>query len=179
MPETPVVETRNVSGKHNYRIININEDNVYGLAYLCQDFRKTLARFRQNEFTGDVDDCVEELRSYLKKDYPIFAISDNGKYIGYCVLRIDSDVVFLESIFVRKENRRKGVGKILLDKAANIAEEYGNETLYMSVHPNNDEMLGFLRNNGYDVLNLIEIRKAYHDEVNDDTYTIGNNTYRY
>ncbi|MBP5279943.1 MAG: GNAT family N-acetyltransferase, partial [Erysipelotrichaceae bacterium] len=88
-------------------------------------------------------------------------------------------VVFLESIFVRKEDRHKGIGKILLDKAQNLAEEYGNETLYMSVHPNNEEMLRFLRDNGYDVLNLIEIRKAYHDENNDDSYTIGNNTYRY
>ena len=177
--DTPKIETKTVSNKHNYRIININEDNVYGLAYLCQDFRKTLSGFRQNEFTGDVDGCVEELRYYLDRDYPIFAVSDNGKYIGYCVCRIDNDVVFLESLFVRKENRRKGVGKILLDKAQSIAKEYGNETLYMSVHPNNDEMLRFLRDNGYDVLNLIEIRKAYHDEQNNDTYTIGNNTYRY
>ena len=179
MNETPSVETKTVSGRHNYRIINISEDNVYGLAYLCQDFRKTLAGFRQSRFEGDVDDCVEELSSYIRQGYPIFAVSDNGKYIAYCVCRIDNDVVFLESIYVRKENRRRGVGKILLDKAASIAKEYGNETLYMSVHPNNDEMLRFLKENGYDVLNLIEIRKAYHDEQNNDTYTIGNNTYRY
>ena len=179
MSETPVIETKSVSNKHNYRIININEDNVYGLAYLCQDFRKTLAGFKQMKFEGDVDECVEELNYYLKRNYPIFAVSDNGKYIGYCVCRIEEDVVFLESIFVRKENRHKGVGKILLDKASSIAKEYGNDTLYISVHPNNDEMLRFLRNNGYDVLNLIEVRKAYHDEQNNETYTIGNNTYKY
>lgn len=177
--DKPIIEPKTVSGKHNYRVININEDNVYGLAYLCQDFRKTLSSFKGEVFKGDVDECVEELKSYLKHEYPIYAVSDNGKYIGYCVCRIGDDVVFLESIFVRKENRRKGIGKILLDKAQNLAEEYGNETLYMSVHPNNDEMLRFLRDNGYDVLNLIEIRKAYHDENNDDSYTIGNNTYRY
>lgn len=177
--KTPIVEPENISSKHNLRIININEDNVYGLAYLCKDFRRTLSGFKNQEFKGDVDDCVEELKSYLKHDYPIFAVSDNGKYIGYIVCRIDDDVVFLESIFVRKENRHKGVGKILFDKAESIAREYGNDSLYMSVHPNNDEMLRFLRGNGYDVLNLIEIRKAYHDEENDQTYTIGNNTYRY
>ena len=179
MTEEPVIESKTVSAKHNYRIIQINEDNVYGLAYLCQDFRRTLSGFKNNEFTGDVDDCVEELQTYLKHGYPIYAVSDNGKYIGYCVCRIDDDVVFLESLFVRKENRRKGIGKILLDKAQSLAEEYGNETLYMSVHPNNDIMLKFLKDNGYDVLNLIEIRKAYHDEDNDSSYTIGNNSYRY
>ena len=173
------VETKTINSKHNYRLININEDNVYGLAYLCLEFRKTLAKFKNNEFKGDVDDCVKELNYYLSQNYPIFALSDNGKYIGYFVCKVLDDVVFLESIYVRKENRRKGVGKILLDKAQSIAQEYGNDTLYMSVHPNNDEMLAFLNANGYNVLNLIEIRKAYADEANDSTYQIGNNTFRY
>ena len=68
---------------------------------------------------------------------------------------------------------------MLLDKAESVAEEYGNDTLYQYVHPNNDVMLDFLKTNGYDVLNLIEIRKAYKDEENDTTYTIGKHEYRY
>ena len=40
-------------------------------------------------------------------------------------------------------------------------------------------MILFLSHMGYDVLNLIEIRKAYPEEENDTTYTIGEHTYRY
>ena len=170
---------RIIDAKHNYRLITINKDNVYSLSYLCLDFRKTLAHFKNQKYNKDVDECVEELNYYLDRNYPIFAISDNGKYIGYCVCRIDNDVVFLESLFVSEGYRRKGIGKMLLEKAQSIGKEYGNETLYMSVHPNNDEMLSFLKGNGYDVLNLLEIRKAYHDEENNDSYTIGNNSFRY
>ena len=68
---------------------------------------------------------------------------------------------------------------MLFDKAEALAKEYGNETLYQYVHPNNDLMIDFLKANSYDVLNLIEIRKNYTDEVTEEEYQIGDHTYRY
>ncbi|MBR3227872.1 MAG: GNAT family N-acetyltransferase [Erysipelotrichaceae bacterium] len=165
--------------RHNYRFITIDKDNVYSLAYLTVDFRKTLAKLRNNELNYDVDDAVEELRHYLNKGYPVFAVSDNGRYIGYAVCRIDDDVVWLEQIYVRKEYRRKGVGRMLFERAEAIAKEYGNDTLYQYIHPNNDIMASFLKANGYDVLNLIEIRKGAPEEDNEKSYLIGDNEYRY
>ena len=168
-----------ISKKHNYRFINIDADNLYSLAYLHAQFRETLRKLKGNNEKFDVDDALEELKYYISRNYPITAISDNGKYIGYSICRIDDDVVWLEAIFVLKEYRRKGVGKMLFDKAEALAKEYGNETLYQYVHPNNDLMIDFLKANSYDVLNLIEIRKNYTDEVTEEEYQIGDHTYRY
>ena len=167
------------TAKHNYRFITIDKDNVYSLAYLTADFRKALSSLKGIKSETDVDEAVEELRYYLSKGYPIYAVSDNGRYIGYIVCRIEDDVVWLESIYVKPEYRRKGVGRMLFDKAEAIAKEHDNPTLYQYVHPNNDAMILFLSHMGYDVLNLIEIRKAYPEEENDTTYTIGEHTYRY
>ncbi len=165
--------------KHNYRFITIDQDNLYSLAYLVVDFRKALAGLKKEESHTDVDDAVEELKYYVRKGYPVYAISDNGRYIGYAVCRIEDDVVWLESIYVRKEYRRKGIGKMLFERADAIAKEHGNDTLYQYVHPNNDLMLNFLKGNGYDVLNLIEVRKAYPAEEPKEEYTIGDHRYRY
>ena len=165
--------------KHNYRFITIDQDNLYSLAYLTVEFRKVLASFKGLRSDVDVDDAVEELKYYVRKGYPVFAVSDNGRHIGYAVCRIEDDVVWLESIYVRKEYRGKGIGKMLLDRAEVIAKEHGNDTLYQYVHPNNDRMLNFLKKNGYDVLNLIEIRKAYPEEEPKEEYTIGDHRYRY
>ena len=183
----PFVKAETVTGtpeaklqkKHNLRFIIIDKDNAYSLAYLVVEFRKTLHSLKDSGNLIDVDDAVEELHYYLNKNYPIYAISDNGRYIGYCVCRIEDDVVWLESIYVRKEYRRQGIGRMLFEKAESVAKEYGNETLYQYVHPNNDTMIRFLKTNGYDVLNLIEIRKAYAEEENKETYTIGDHTYKY
>lgn len=177
--EEIVLPKKTVPSKHNYRMIDINEDNVYGLAYLTVDFRKTLSSFKGIAEKPDVDDAVAELKHYLKKGCPIYAISDNGRYVGYAVCRIDDDVVWLESLYVRPEARRKGVGRMLLQRSEALAKEYGNDTLYQYVHPNNDVMLTFLKTNGYDVLNLIEIRKAYPEEEPKSTYQIGDHEYRY
>ena len=68
---------------------------------------------------------------------------------------------------------------MLFERAEAIAKEYGNDTLYQYIHPNNDIMASFLKANGYDVLNLIEIRKGAPEEDNEKSYLIGDNEYRY
>ena len=67
-----------VSAKHNYRFIDIDEDNVYGLVYLCSDFRKTLAKLK-GKAPAEVLSCLivrlcsccpmtnEMLQAYLKR----------------------------------------------------------------------------------------------------------------
>lgn len=177
--ETVQEEIRPRTIEHDYRLININEDNIYGLVYLMKDFRKYLSGLKGQRSNVDVDEALEELKYYVDNRYPIYAISDNGKYIAYAVLRIMDDVVWLESIYVMPESRRKGVGRMLLEKAEEVSDEYKNDTLYFYVHPNNHEMLNFLKSNGYDVLNLIEIRKAYPGEEVSDKYNIDDHIYKY
>ena len=177
--ETVTEEKVSPAEEHKYRLIRIDQDNYYGLGYLLLEFRKILSSFKNTLNDMDVEDALEELKCYLNRQYPIFAVSDKGKYVGFAVCRIDDDVVWLESIYVKDQWRRKGLGKMLLDKAEEISKEYHNDTLYFYVHPNNDVMIAFLKDNGYDVLNLIEIRKAYPQEELNSSYTIGDHTYRY
>ena len=109
----------------------------------------------------------------------IFAASVNGAFVGYAVCRIDDDVVWLESVYVKKEYRNKGIATMLLKKCEEVAAEYGNETLYIYINPDNEQVIGLLNKNGYDVLNLIEVRKKYRNEKIDREYKIGDHTYKY
>ncbi|MBQ1477440.1 MAG: GNAT family N-acetyltransferase [Erysipelotrichaceae bacterium] len=177
--EEPAPVFTKTEKKHSFRFVDINEDNLYNLAYLAVDFRKTLSSLKNQKPSYDVDDAIEELREDLRMGDRYFAVTDNGRYVGYASCRIQNDVVWLSSLYVRPENRRKGIGKLLLEKAEAIAEEYGNDTLYMYVHPNNELMIPFLASQGYDVLNLIEIRKAHREEEPSSTYSIGDHTYKY
>ena len=173
-------ETEVIPRKENdYRIIQINKDNYYGLVYLVKDFRKVLAHLKGMKSESDEEDAIDELNYYLDNRYPIYVISENGKFIGYCVCKIIEDCVWLESIYVIPEKRRKGVAGLLFDKAQEISKEYNNDTLYINVHPNNHEMLYFLKAHGYDVLNLIEVRKKWQDENLTTTYKIGDHEYNY
>ena len=178
--ESDEEETVIIPKKENdYRIIQINKDNYFGLAYLVRDFRKVLAKLKNNQTDFDEDDALDELKYYLENNYPIYVVSEGGRFIAYCVCRIVDDCVWLESIYVIPEKRRKGVARLLFDKAQEVSKEYKNDTLYINVHPNNHDMLYFLKANDYDVLNLIEIRKKYQDEDLGTTYTIDGHEYRY
>ena len=161
------------------KVVAVNEKNVYSLLSMTADFRKVLASMHGVKIEEDLQGAEEELMYYLKQKYPVFAVSQNGRYVGYAVCKVLDSCVWLESIYVRKDSRRQGVATMLLKKCEEVAAEYGNETLYINIHPNNHLMILFLQKNGYDVLNLIEVRKLLKDEVTDSEYRIGEHNYRY
>lgn len=162
-----------------FRLIEIKNNNKHSIVNLVIEFRNYLSTLHDYEQNHEEISAKEEINLYLKNEYPIYAISKNGLMVAYAVLRIEDNVVWLESIFVREDYRNKGLGKILFEKGEEIAREYYNETLYNYVHPNNDLMINFLKSMGYDVLNLIEIRKAYTKEEFNKEYQIGNNIFKY
>lgn len=159
------------------QIAELNElDNI---APLIAKFRVELNSLKRICSDENIQAAKEELSDYLNRKYPVFIAKKESSYIGYCVCRIDENVVWLESLYVLPEYRRTGIATKLFNTAQQLAKSYGEETLYIYVHPNNDGMIAFLRRNGYSTLNLIEIRKKYHNEAVNEQIKIGNNVFDY
>lgn len=149
------------------------------LAELVALFRVELRSYKGIVTRPNVEAGREEMDEYLAAGFPVFAALVEGEYAGYVVCRVDSKVVWVESIFVKEEYRRKGVASALHSKAEEIAASYGEETVYNYVHPNNHRMIDFLRKRGYTVLNLIEIRKPYEGEKLNQIMRVGENEFDY
>ena len=156
-------------------ISEVNDD----LAEMVAFFRVELRSYKGIESKPNVDAAREEMEEYLATGFPVFAAIVDGEYAGYVVYRVDSEVVWVESIFVKEEYRRHGVATALHCKAEEIAATYGDDTVYNYVHPNNHRMIEFLRKRGYTVLNLIEIRKPYKDEKLTQTIAVGEHDFDY
>ena len=159
-------------------LITISEVND-ALAEMVAFFRVELRSYKGIVSRPDVDAAREEMEEYLAAGFPVFAAIVDGEYAGYVVCRVDSEVVWVESIFVKEEYRRHGVASALHSKAEEIAAFYGEDTVYNYVHPNNHRMLEFLRKRGYTVLNLIEIRKPFKGEKLSQTITVGEHEFDY
>ena len=157
------------------KITQVNDS----LAEMVALFRVELRSYKGIESTPNIEAGREEMEEYLAANFPVFAAVVDGKYAGYVVCRIDSEVVWVESIFVREEYRRCGVASALHGKAEEIAAFYGEDTVYNYVHPNNHRMIEFLRKRGYTVLNLIEIRKPYQGEKLTQTIMVGEHQFDY
>lgn len=148
------------------RVREASPDDRRELIEMMAEFRVTLASFKGISRERDLASAGAELEVYEAKGFPIYiAEDDDGKLLGFVVCRVDDGVVWVEALYVRPAFRRQGVGSALYQRAEKLASELGADTLYNWVHPNNDEMIAFLRKRGYSVLNLIEIRKPWPGEA--------------
>lgn len=159
-------------------ILEIKQVND-ALAEMVYLFRVELRSYKGIVSKPNIEAGREEMEEYLSAKFPAFAALINGEYAGYVVCRIESEVVWVESIFVKEKYRRHGIATALHSKAEEIAASYENDTVYNYVHPNNHRMIEFLRKRGYTVLNLIEIRKQYKDEKLMQTIVVGEHEFDY
>ena len=149
------------------------------LAEMVALFRVELRSYKGIVSKPNIEAGREEMEEYLSAKFPVYAALLDGEYAGYVVCRVDSEVVWVESIFVREKYRLRGVATALHSKAEEIAASYGDDTVYNYVHPNNHRMIEFLRKRGYTVLNLIEIRKPYKNEKLTQTIAVGEHEFDY
>lgn len=155
-------------------------DDEAEISKLIAQFRVELKQFKGIIATPKIDQAKEEFKEYVEANYPIFvAEDDNKQLLGYLVCRIQDSVVWAESLFVSNNSRRIGVASKLYKEAENIAKELGGTTVFNMVHPNNDKIINFLSKMGYHVLNLIEIRKPWEDEILTQKIRVGNHEYDY
>ena len=83
------------------------------LAEMVALFRVELYSYKGIVSKPNIEAGREETEGYLSANFPVFAALVNDKYAGYVVCRIDSEVVWVESIFVKEEYRRHGVATAL------------------------------------------------------------------
>ena len=160
------------------KIINYEDKYFEETAKLLANFRVALRKFKNEIINPDIEDAKDELGYYLEKKYPLYLAVLDNKVVGYILLRVDG-VVWVEHIFVEKDYRRQGIASMLYQQGEEYSKNLCDETLFNYVHPNNDVMIAFLRKNGYNVLNLIEIRKPFKGEKTSTKIKIGNNEFDY
>jgi len=161
--------------------IRIFEDkDKADILHLIALFRVELASLKEIKKEPDIVNAKEELQEYINCKYPIFVAENKDKsIIGYIVCKIESEVVWAESLYVLPEFRRTGIASLLFNEAEKLAQKFGNDTVYNWLHPNNHRMIKFLEKKGYDVLNLIEIRKAWKGETNLRRIKVDDHEFKY
>ncbi len=162
-------------------IMKVNQKDNYidNLSLLLLDFRHELALLKKRKLNYSLSDAMTEVSEYLKSDYEIYIAVNSEIPIGYAILKMFDETVWLEQLYVVKPERRNSVATSLLEIANKRAGDYGKETAFIHVHPNNQKMIKFLAKNGYDVLNLIEVRKLYNKEKIETSIKVGENSFLY
>jgi GNAT superfamily N-acetyltransferase len=144
---------------------------------LVIDMRKVMQTLNQAEKATSILAARKEAESYLSDNHKVFVYQFNEELVAYSVIKIEDQVCWLDWLYLKPEYRGTSVASDLFDHAETFAKELGNDQLYIWVHPDNQPMLKFLKKKGYDVLNLIEVKK----EKPKSTYKIDifDNKFRY
>ena len=160
-------------------LIKASVEDADRIAPLVAGFRVQLKSFKGIQSQPHVDEGKEEILEFLESGFPVYVVEENGDFVGYIVCRIDEPCLWVEHIFVREDYRRRGAATMLFRKAEEIAASMGDDTVYNFVHPNNENMIQFLRSKGYTVLNMIEIRKPYEGEKLTTMVQVGKEVFDY
>ena len=163
----------------NMKIRNFEETDRHAVIQMIAEFRMNLANLVGRDPEINIDQAEQELTDYLGKEYPIYVAEVNSDIIGYAISRVDEEVVWAEQLYVKPNFRRKGIASALYSRIEKLAEDLGGDNVFNWIHPNNHAIVHFLRKHGYNVLNLIEIRKPWKNEVTPERIPVGSHFFDY
>ena len=83
-------------------LIKINQVNE-ALAEMVALFRVELRSYKGIVSKPNMEAGREEMEEYLSAKFPVYAALVDGEYAGYVVCRVDSGVMWVESIFVKED----------------------------------------------------------------------------
>jgi GNAT superfamily N-acetyltransferase len=107
------------------------------------------------------EDAVGIAKESLDKNSWVFVAEDSGKLVGFARVQLWDGAYFVREVFVTKPYRRKNVGSKLLAKCEDHVRKMGETSTYLTVEPKHSVSLSFLIRNGYDTLNMLELRKDF------------------
>ncbi len=113
----------------------------------------------QNEFDNFWTDTI--LKSELENENSIYIVAKkNENIVGFAGIIILPDDVEITNIVTKKTERKKGIGKMLLDKLIEISKTTKKETISLEVNEKNTIAIKLYEKFGFEKVGL---RKKYYN----------------
>ena len=143
--------------EQNIRIVEINRKNLVGTVLLAAAYLKEM------KLTDDADlelarDLLEEA---LERGDTVLSAVQSGQPVGFVTAAIGVDCL-ISHLYVKKDFRRHGIGSLLLQRAAELAEE-SKAQVFADIGPDNRVARQFLNKNGYGRIEHIRLTKGEAD----------------
>ncbi len=104
---------------------------------------------KQIDYMLDLFYSDERIRSEIEEGISWEMLMDNEKPIGYLVCKIESDQLYISKIYLKAETRGKGFGKLLLNRAIELANQNGKNSIYLNVNKHNTDSISFYERMGF------------------------------
>jgi GNAT superfamily N-acetyltransferase len=144
------------------RIRKYGESDFSDLARLYRDFFNEMRRWQGWEQLGlSQKEAAETASESLDENSCVFVAEERGSLVGFARVQFWDGAYFVREVFVAKPFRKRKIGSKLLAACEDYARKKGETSIYLTVEPKHSVSLGFLIHNGYDTLNMLELRKDF------------------
>lgn len=136
------------------RIVEIDKRNLANILYMVAEKNAYLNGLKGNDKIEDLEEAEAELESFSNQEIHIFAVSKNGRYVGYTLTVHERNALLLHTIYVREDQRREGIGTMLLEHVEKLAEQEHLQFITPS-QPNDILLQSFLKSRQYEIVEYI------------------------
>lgn len=117
----------------------------------------------QIDYMLDMFYSAEKIQSEIEQGIIWEMLYEKDKPIGYLVCKIEEEKVYISKIYLKAETRGKGYGKLLLNRAIELAKQNEKKSLYLNVNKYNSDSIAFYERNGFRKIDegVFEIGNGY------------------
>ncbi len=105
------------------------------------------SNFKQYFDTLTFQDRIKQL--VRKEELSLFAVSDAGPYVGYCIATVDRSRGEIDSIYVKASHRGQGIGHELMFRALEWLRAQACTEINIYVAEGNEQALSFYEKYGF------------------------------
>ena len=127
------------------------------------DYYIPLIGKEQAEYMADLFLSEEAVKSLSEKGAQFRVLKEDGEYLGFCEYLKEEEKVFLSKLYVRKDRRHQGLGKILFEDCVNYARNNGIPCIYLTVNKYNTPSYDIYIHLGFEVVDAVvnDIGRGY------------------
>ncbi len=103
----------------------------------------------QIDYMLDLFYSQEKIQLELEEGVVWEMLMNEGNPIGYLVCKIEMEKIYISKIYLKAETRGKGLGKLLLNRAIELARQNDKNSIYLNVNKNNTDSIVFYERNGF------------------------------
>ncbi|MGN0145470.1 MAG: GNAT family N-acetyltransferase [Clostridium sp.] len=143
----------------NLKIVNTNSKN--------NDFKK-LIKLLDEDLNERYGELQKQYDKYNKVDYindVVIIYKDESPVACGAFKEHDTESIELKRIFVKKENRRQGLSKLIINELEELARSKGYKYALLETGKKQHEAINLYRNTGYEIIENYEPYKGNSNSI--------------
>lgn len=119
------------------------------------DYYTSLIGKKQAEYMVSLFLSPEAIKELCAKGAIFRILQEDGRMLGFCEYLREEDRAFLSKLYVRKEERHRGLGKILYEDCVRYTKEIGLNKIYLTVNKYNTPTYEIYLHLGFKVIDAV------------------------